>query len=237
MEKNLITKKQLISSIIFNGGNSILFLFFLKALYYDHRILLFLTYLSYCANSFYLFFCFLCDIFLYLKEKNSEINDLNYKLIESEENKNDNKTWFEKLNNWNRKKYGIICNTFSFFVTISFWSLYFMGESFIKVSSGFYPMLRTYYLHLIITIIIIIDIYNSKRNVTYSSCDINMIFNLFLIYCIIIAINKYFFNTNIYAFMHFGWIILMIFIIIFFFILYFCYRLNLWLINYVNNEN
>jgi hypothetical protein len=237
MENKSITKAQLISSIIFNGGNSIIFLFFLKALFYNQRILFYLTYLSYCANSIYLLFCLICDIFIYLKEKNSEENVMNYyKLLEADDDKDNNKTWIEKLNNWNRNNYGIICNTFSFFVTICFWTLYFMGESYIKISSGFYSMLRTFYLHLIITIIIIIDIYNRKRNCIYSCRDINIIFTLFLIYTIFIAIIKFYFNINPYAFMHSSWGLLMIFIFIFFLILYFCYRLNLWLINYINDK-
>ena len=237
MEKTAITLNQLIISILFNGGNSIIFIFLLKALYYNPRILLFLTYLSYCANSIHLFFCFICDIFLYLKSKNSEDNDMNYRLIEADDYRYDNKPWFEKINNLNRNKYGMICNTFSIFVTISFWTLYFMGESYIKVSSGFYPMLRTYYLHLIITIIIIIDIYNFKRKCAYSSSDINIIIILFLIYTIVIAINKFYFNINPYAFMHSSWIILSIFIIVFLCLLNFCYGLNLWLINIINNKN
>ena len=102
MSETSITKKQLISSIIFNGGNSFIFIYLLKEIYLNPGILKFLTYLSYFANSFFLLFCVICDILIYLTDDNNsnQINN-NYMMIESE-NKEKEKPWFVKLNDWNR---------------------------------------------------------------------------------------------------------------------------------------
>ena len=66
MVKTSISKKQLILSIIFNGGNTLIFFFVLKTIYSQLGILKYLTYLSYISNSIFLLFCLLCDIFIYL---------------------------------------------------------------------------------------------------------------------------------------------------------------------------
>ena len=138
MEKIFISTKQLIISIIFFGGNSFIFIFYLKELFTNIQLLQYLTCLSYYANSIFLFLCLICDILLYLNN-NSEKGDTDYHLINEQNTGGEtNITWVEKLNNWNRNKYGIICNTFSFFVSISFWILYFLGESYIKTSNKFY---------------------------------------------------------------------------------------------------
>ena len=152
MEKTLVTKNHLIISIILYGGNTILFLFYLQELFSNLYLIKYLTQLSYYANSIYLFLCLICDIFLYLSNNLNEEN--NYQLLE-EQNDNNSLEWYQKLNDWNRNKYGIICNTFSFFVSISFWILYFLGKHYIRVSNSFNAMLSTINLHLVISILII----------------------------------------------------------------------------------
>ena len=237
MTKTSITKKQLIISVIFNGGNSFIFLILLKALYKEPGILKYLTYLSYCANSIFLFFCLLCDIFIYLNnDNNNGSNEINndYALLEAD-NKEKDEIWFEKLNDWNRNKYSLVCNPFSFFVTFSFWILYYLGESYIKVSPGLFPMMRTVYLHLIISILIIIDIFNSKRKILNdNSKDSCLVTNLFLIYCVLICIMKYYFNIIPYAFLKSSFLFLICYMFLSFGLLYFCCYLNICLVNFVN---
>ena len=237
MAKTTISKKQLILSIIFNGGNTLIFFFVLKTIYSQLGILKYLTYLSYIANSIFLLFCLLCDIFIYLSQDNNsdEINN-DYALIESEE-KEKNNLWYDKLNDWNRNKYCLVCNPFSFFVTFSFWILYFLGKTYIKVSSGFIPMTRTYYFHLIITLIILLDIFISKRKkVENSSKYTNITLNLFLIYAIFICIMKYYYNIMPYAFLNSSFLFLVCYMIFSFVLLYLCSYLNIWLVNYVNKN-
>ena len=238
MGKLYISKYKLISSIIFNGGNTFIFIILLKALLLNPGILKYLTYLSYCANSIFLFICLLCDIFIYFNNDNdpSELNN-DYYLIEEGDVKKDI-PWFEKLNNWNRNKYNLICNPFSFFVTFSFWILYFLGESYIKVSAGLYPMVRTVYLHLIITILITIDIVISKRILISNNYkDSSTILNLFMIYCIFIVIMKYYFNIMPYAFLKSSLLFLLCYMILSFILLFICFELNVSLVNYFNSKN
>ena len=236
MEKLVISKIQLFISIIFFGGNSIFFIYYLQELLFSLNHLKYLTNLSYYANSIFLLLCLLCDILLYIKNT-SEEEEINYHLIDD---KNElsyaNATWVEKLNNWNRNKYGVICNTFSFFVSISFWILFFMGEDYIKVSNTFYGFLSTINLHLIISILVIIDIFISKREHKFSWDYFRIISLLFLIYCFITGINKYFFNINPYAFMNGSVIFLILYVFVSLIILYACYIFYLCLINYKENK-
>ena len=237
MAKVSITKFQLISSIIFNGGNTYIFITLLKAVYLNPGILKFLTYLSYCANSIFLFFCVLCDIFLYLNRYNNSVeSETDYKLMAADDDNDKESFWFERLNDWNRNTYSLICNPFSFFVTANFWILYFLGESYIKVSSGFYPMLRTYYLHLTITILIIIDIFVSKRKKITSFKYYDLVCDLLLLYCIAIIIMKYKFNIIPYAFLNSSLVFLLCYMLISFILLHFCYYINIWLVNLSDNN-
>ena len=236
MAKVKVTGFQLISSIIFNGGNTYIFITLLKAVYSNLGILKFLTYLSYCANSIFLFFCLLCDIFLYLNRNiDSSEPETDYRLMEADDDNGKESFWFERLNDWNRNTYSLICNPFSFFVTANFWILYFLGESYIKVSSGFYPMLRTYYLHLTITILIIIDILVSRRKKITVFKYYDLVCDLLLLYCIAIIIMKYKFNILPYAFLNSSLVFLLCYMIISFILLRFCYYINIWLINLSNN--
>ena len=235
MKRISITKFQLIISLILNGGNTFIFIYLMKTLYYEPRILKYLTYLSYCANSIFLFFCVLCDIFLYLNsDNNSYESGSDYRLIEAGDREKEI-FWFDKLNDWNRNSYSLVCNPFSFFVTISFWILYFLGESYIKVSLGFYPMMRTYYLHLIITIILLIDIFMSKRK-PVASGKYSWVSNLFLVYVIIIIIMKYKYNIIPYAFLNSGVLFLVCYALLSFILLNICYELNVSLVNCLNNN-
>ena len=235
MEKIVISKLQLIISIIFFGGNSFFFIFYIQELFFNLHHLKYLTYLSYYANSIFLLLCLLCDILLYIK--NSSEEEINYHLIDD---KNEityaNITWVEKLNNWNRNKYGVISNTFSFFVSISFWILFFMGEDYIKVSNTFYGFLSTINLHLIISLLVIIDIFISKRKHKFSWDYFGIISFLFLIYCVITGIDKYFFNINPYAFMNGSFLFLILYSLVSLLILYACYLFYLFLINYKEKD-
>lgn len=117
MGKIYITINQLIISIVLFGGNTfLLFFYYLPELFSNFDLLNYLTHLSYYANSIYLLLCLVCDIFLYLDNKDE--NEMSYRLMEEEEDNNSSKDnnikWFEQLNNWNRNKYGVVCNTFSF---------------------------------------------------------------------------------------------------------------------------
>lgn len=231
MEKTIISKKQLIISLLFFGGNTIVFIFYLYQLMYNLHLLQYLTNLSYYANSIFLLLCLISDIFLYIKNV-SEEGEANYQLIDDQNSNGDNNIyWAEKLNNWNRNKYGVICNTFSFFVSISFWILYFLGENYIQVSNTFFSLLSTTNLHLIISILVIIDIFISKREHHFSKDYFDIIISIFLAYCCIAGIGKYWFNIYPYAFMEGSLLFLVFYVFISLVVLYVCYLFNVYLIN------
>ena len=235
MEKIFISKNRLIISIIFFGTNTIIIIFYLKELFFNPHLIKYLTFLSYYANSIFLFLCLFCDILLYIKNPSSgaEQMEINYNLITDQDPKTNNYeiTWVEQLNNWNRNKYGIVSNSFSFFVSISFWILFFLGEEYIRVSNTFYAFLSTVNLHLIISIFVIIDIFISKREHKFSGEYFCIILTIFLVYCVITGINKYVFNANPYAFMNGSFIFLIGYVLMSVFILYISYWLNVYLIN------
>ena len=239
MEKTLISTTQLFISILLYGGNTIIFLYYLHSLILNIHLLQYLTCLSYYANSIFLLLCLICDISLYMNNS-SQVSETDYQLMEEEgENKsnNDNLSWAESLNNWNRNKFGVICNTFSFFVSISFWILYFLGEQYIIVSNTFFGLLSSLNLHLIITLLVIVDIFASKREHRFSDDYYSYISFIFLGYCFITGIDKYLFNINPYAFMNGSIWFLILYVFLSFVILYVSYVINVYLINCRKEED
>ena len=239
MEKTFISTKRLIISLLFFGGNTFLFILYLKELLSNFIFLKYLTNLSYYANSFFLLLCLICDIFLYINNNSSEKIETDYHLIDEQNINNENNMLFriEKLNNWNRNKYGVVCNTFSFFVSISFWILYFLGESYIKTSNSFYAFLSTINLHLFISVLVLIDIFISRREHYFSWSYFGIISLIFFIYCTITGINKYCFNINPYAFMNGSLLFLIFYVMLSFAILYISYVLYVYLITFSKKYN
>ena len=227
-----VTKRQLTLSIIFNGTNSFIFLYYLYRLLFNFRTLKYLTMLSYYANSTFLFICLYCDVILYYENPGNVEND--YKLIkEPQNNENDSQNLYEKLNDWNRNKFGVICNTFSYYVTISYWLLVSMGKNYIEMDNDLIAFIETLYLHLILTILIIIDIFVSERKKLQFSWDYYWIIaGLFLLYCAFNYIEKYTYDKNTYPFMHNSFMLLILFIGIALILLLLCYLNHIYLLRY-----
>ena len=232
------TKKQLTISILLNGTNSLIFLYYIYNLLYTFKTLKYLTMLSYCANSISLLICLYCDIMLYYTNSSNLEND--YKLIKEPQNdeniENNGDSSLEKLkelNDWNRNKFSVICNTFSYFVTISYWLLVSMGKKFIGMDRGLFAFINTLYLHLIITILVIIDIFNSQRKKLQFSWDYYWIIaGLFLAYCVFNYIEKYTYDKNVYPFMHNSFMLLVFFVGLGLILLYFCYLNHIYLLRF-----
>ena len=70
---------------------------------------------------------------IYISEKendNFEL-DMNYNLILDKDNnkiKNDFMNEIQMLDNWNKNKYGNVCNSLGYFVSFGFWSLLFFWK-------------------------------------------------------------------------------------------------------------
>ena len=109
---------------------------------------------------------------------------------------------YEKLNDWNRNQFGVICNSLCYFVSIGFWSLYFLGNSLMQVSQSIKNVFNCIYHHIIIQIVIIVDVFVSTRKChKFSWQYFGIIYSIFILYSVIIYIEKYIFLRNAYYFM------------------------------------
>ena len=114
----MLTKKQLIISCIFNGGNALFLIYYIYDVISRPLELEHITRWSYYLNSIFTTICLYCDIMEYFSQEETEIN---YNLFLDDKN-NKHKNKIQELNDWNRNKYGVICNTLCYFVSIGFWS-------------------------------------------------------------------------------------------------------------------
>lgn len=237
MVGTVVTKKQLSISIIFNGGNTIIFLFYLYKLFIDINQLKYLTKLSFYANSIYLLICLYCDIKIYYHNKNSniDIEALHYSLMletTTPGNENNYDIFAEKLNDWNRNKFGVICNTFSYFITIIFWILFSMGSNYMKIGIGFWAAFDSIYLHLIITIIVIIDVFSTHRKkLVFSWSYYGIIAGLFICYSIYSYVDKRI-NLKTNTYMNRSVFFLAFLVLLSLILLLFCYLNHIYLIRY-----
>ena len=203
----MIEKKQLIISIIFNGVNIPFFIYYI----YDsamHQInFLHITRWSYYLNSIFTTICLICDIMIYISEKEeSNIeSDMNYKLMIDNDNKKKKELAQNKikiLDDWNKNKFGNVCNSLGYFVSVGFWCLFFFGNNMMQISKSIKSVFNCIYHHCIIQTIVIINIFNSDRKKHYFSwIYFGIIFSIFLFYCTVIYIEKYFLKKNAYYFM------------------------------------
>lgn len=233
----MVTKKQLIISLLFNGANAIMFLYYIYDIYLRPVDLEHITRITYYLNCIFTTICLICDISLYylkIIEENMVLNQ-NYKLMNENEEKGN---FFENLNDFNRNKIGVIFNPFSYFVSIGFWSLYFFGNKIMLVSKNVRSWYNAYYHHLIIQIIILIDIFASNRKqIKFCWKEFGIIWGIFAIYCLGITFEKYFLQRNAYYFMEGKSFIFLIFCFaITSFFLYICYVIHIYLIEFKINR-
>ena len=203
----MVQKNQLIASIIFNGGN----IPFLIYYFYDammHPIdFLHITRWSYYLNSIFTTIILICDIATYLLEKEEQNieNDMNYNLMIDKENSKENLDLMNKiklLDNWNKNKYGNVCNSLGYFVSVGFWCLFFFGNNIMQISRSIKSVFNCIYHHCIIQIIVLINIFISDRKKHYFSwIYFGIIFSIYLFYCFVVYIEKYYFDANAYKFM------------------------------------
>ena len=233
----MVTKNQLLISIIFNGTNTIMFIYYIYDIYLRPIDLEHITRWCYYLNSIFTTLCLVCDIFLYYTQIDKENfeSEKNYKLMNDNEEK---KELFEKINDWNRNKYGVICNSLSYFVLIGFWALYFFGNKIMLVNKNVRSWFNSYYHHLLIQIIILIDIFVSdRRRLLFSWKQFGIILGLYSIYCGTIFVEKYIIGRNAYYFMEGKSFIFLVFCyILSSFMLYISYLLHLYFLEFKFNK-
>ena len=201
---NLVTKKQFICSLILNGSNTVIWLyFFITTL--KPKTFLFLTSISGDLNSIYLLLCLTCDIsnFCFKSAK------------------------LESLNDFLRNKFSNVINPMSYLVTILFWGLFFMGG--MDDMDTLYYILFNIYEHIFITIFVILDIIiaNHKRHY-FSKIILLFLYLYLLVYGIICGLATFVYDNPPYPFLKkIKYYILIIYCIVFIFIMFLCYLLHL----------
>ena len=236
----MLTKNQLIISCIFNGGNALFLIYYIYNIIARPTDFEHITRWSYYLNSIFTTICLYCDIMEYFtQENNGNIESLmQYNLLIDDKN-NEQKIKIIELNDWNRNKFGVICNTLSYFVSIGFWLLYVFGNNFMLVSKSIKNLFNCIYHHCIIQIIIIVDIFAFKRKThKFSWLYFGIIYSVYILYCIIIYLEKYIFGRNAYFFMDgSSKIFLALCLIISSLLLFISYLIHIYLIEFKNKDS
>ena len=232
----MVQKSQLITSIIINGVNTFFLLYYIYDSYVHPIDLLHITRWSFFLNSIFTTICLICDIIIYHIEKEETSIDMNYNLmIDIDINKKEKNinSKIKQLDDFNKNKYGIVCNTFCYFVSLGFLFLFLFENNIMQVSKSIKNLFNCIYLHFIMQIIIIINVFISERKKHFFSWFyLNIIFSIYLFYVIIITFEKYFFGINAYFFMRDKTKFFLFFCFIFSWIfLFLCYLLNMFIIN------
>lgn len=203
-----ISKREFIFSLIFNGINLILWPYFIYVLIDLVTPLWALTHITYHFNSFYLHLCLISDVSLYCFGSNK----------------------LEKINDFMRNKYSPVINPISYLVFFLYWILYAMGgmDKLEKLSF----LLRSIYLHLIISLIIIIELFSANHNRQHFSIfNLILCFVYLILYIFIALIATIEFNRPPYPFIKEATIItLIIYFICFSVALIFCYLFHIFLL-------
>ena len=185
-----------------------------------HRIVTHETIWSFFLSSFYLICIFISDSNLYLFKS----------------------TKLEKFNSYIRNSYSIIAYSYCYSITIEFWSILFFGLAFgknpfsEKKSVPLKLFLESLHLHFGITIIMISDLFFTKRKIENKGI-LGIINFIYFCYSIVVLITNYVFFKPAYQFMKNAGpgFILLIFIISFI-LINSCYFLHLFLVLKINQE-
>ena len=198
-----ISNKEFCLSLLFNGINTITWISY--TIYYlvkgkELGTFIYLTMITWNFNSIYLFLCLICDINFFFKSKK-----------------------LEPLNNFLRNKFCNIINTMSFEVTVLYWTLLFTGG--MRSLRGFLDFLSNFYFHFLISVLVILDIFNAnhKRHrftlITLCFCYVYLV-----CYCVIGSIATWGFDNPPYPFLKGAeFYVALIYVFAFCIVLAFCY--------------
>ena len=167
----------------------------------------FMTWWNLYINSFYFIIVLICDLFFFFKRRQ-----------------------LETINFFFREHFSPICTTLTILVTIVFWFLIYLPmkiQNKIKGEMAFNYM--NVYVHLLITIIQIVDIFLAQK--TFMKFNLKHFYGLsFLFFCygIVVGVEKFVNNNSIYPFFDLlkWWniIFFVLFFVGFYFVIYkYCY--------------
>ena len=179
--RDSISKKEFCLSLLFNGINTITWISY-TTYYTAKKIelgkLIYLTMITWNFNSIYLLLCLICDTSYFFKS-----------------------TKLEPLNNFLRNKFCNVINTMSFEVTVLYWILLFMGG--MRKLTGFWDFLSTFYFHFLISILVILDIFNANhRRHKFTYITLSFCYVYLVCYFIIASISTWGFNKPPYPFLN-----------------------------------
>ena len=200
-----ITKKQFIISCIINGINTI-FYFYGYSFGFNYTKLVFLTIITLDFNCVYLFLSFISDFALFVFK--SDI--------------------LEIVNDFLRNSFCHIINPIEYMVNISFWILIIGGG----IQGVFIDTLNTVYSiysHLIITVLIIIDLFIAEHERHFFSwMTLSAIFVYISFYGILLCIVSFKFDSPPYIFLEkIKWWGFPLYVMLFSIILVSCYFLHI----------
>ena len=187
-----------------------------------HRLITHETLWSFYLSTLYLYGIFISDTNLFLFKSTS----------------------LEKFNLFIRNKFSVIAYSFCYTITIEFWLILFTGITFGKnpfsegknVSKE--SLFDALYLHLGIFIIIVIDLFCTKRKLVENQILLFIINFIFCCYCVVVLWTNYVLLRPAYPFMkNAGINIIFLTFIISFIIINSCYYLHLYLVKIINKDD
>ena len=187
-----------------------------------HRLITHETLWSFYLSTLYLYGIFISDTNLFLFKSTS----------------------LEKFNLFIRNKFSVIAYSFCYTITIEFWLILFTGMAFGKnpfsegknVSKE--SLFDALYLHLGIFIIIVIDLFCTKRKLVENKILLFIINLIFCCYCVVVLWTNYVLLKPAYPFMKNAGINVMILtFIISLIIINSCYYLHLNIVKIINKDD
>ena len=187
-----------------------------------HRLITHETLWSFYLSTIYLYSIFISDTNLFLFKSTS----------------------LEKFNSFIRNYFSVIAYSYCYTITIEFWAILFTGMTF-----GINPFLEektvskevlydALYLHLAICLIIVIDLFGTKRKLVENKILLFIINFIFFCYCIVVLWTNYVLLRPAYPFMKdAGIIVMLIAFIISLFFVNLCYYLHLYLVKIINKDD
>ena len=187
-----------------------------------HRLITHETLWSFYLSTIYLYSIFISDTNLFLFKSTS----------------------LEKFNSFIRNYFSVIAYPYCYTITIEFWAILFTGMTF-----GINPFLEektvskevlydALYLHLAICLIIVVDLFCTKRKLLENKILLFIINFIFFCYCIVVLWTNYVLLRPAYPFMKdAGIIVMLIAFIISLFFVNLCYYLHLYLVKIINKDD
>ena len=187
-----------------------------------HRLITHETLWSFYLSTIYLYAIFISDTNLFLFKSTS----------------------LEKFNSFIRNYFSVIAYPYCYTITIEFWAILFTGMTF-----GINPFLEektvskevlydALYLHLAICLIIVVDLFCTKRKLVENKILLFIINFIFFCYCIVVLWTNYVLLRPAYPFMKdAGIIVMLIAFIISLFFVNLCYYLHLYLVKIINKDD